>query len=196
MQSKALSTDRSVRMLGGMHMWKKVWRERSALVGCLALVAVALAGVSGCSPQAQPNRSRRTGWETERSAALEARTAAVPAVPDEEVLSLVREDPAPDGQGLTKDWVERVVDARAQALFPRWQVMRRGATRYEVKYTYTLIDATNQITRVGYTWGVDAALKVVDAPKTVTQAEPASSPDRRFTQQQRRRIEEEEASLE
>jgi len=132
----------------------------------------------------------------ERGTTMDARIAAVPAVPDAEVLNLVRENPAPDGQGLTKEWVERLVDARPQALFPRWQVMRRGATRYEVKYTYTLIDSTNQITRVGYTWGVDAALKVVDAPKVMTQAEPASSPDRRFTQQQRRRIEEEEASLE
>lgn len=162
----------------------------------VSAVALILTVATGCSPQPTLDRSRGTGWEPERLAALDARTAAVPAVPDEDVINLVRDHPAPDGQGLTREWVERVVDAQAQALFPRWQVARRGATRYEVKYTYTLIDATNQITRVGYTWGVDAALKVVDAPQTVTLAEPSSSPDRRFNLQQRRRIEEEEASLE
>ena len=178
-------------MLDGMYI-----RNLAPFLRFAPAVALLLAVLTGCSPQPATDRSRRTGWETDRLGALDARTAAVPAVPDEDVLDLVRDHPAPDGQGLTREWVERVVDARAQALFPRWQVARRGATRYEVKYTYTQIDATNQITRVGYTWGVDAALKVVDAPQTMTVAEPAAAPDRRFNLQQRRRIEEEEASLE
>lgn len=179
-----------------MQILKQARRTRSAHAVVWTGCAMMLACAAGCFPQSQPERSRRAGWESERGAGLNARPAAVPAVPDEDVLNLVRENPAPDGQGLTKEWVERVVDARTQALFPRWQVVRRGATRYEVKYTYTLIDATNQIIRVGYTWSVDAALKLVDTPKTMTQAEPSPMPDRRFNQQQRRRIEEEEASLE
>jgi hypothetical protein len=191
MQSKALSADWSARMLDRMY-----FRNQTLFLRFLPVVALLLAVAAGCSPPSASNRSRRTGWETERPGTLDARTAVVPAVPDEDVLDLVRDHPAPDGRGLTREWVERVVDVRAQALFPRWQVARRGATRYEVKYTYTLIDATNQITRVGYTWGVDAALKVVDDPQTMTVAEPAATPDRRFNLQQRRRIEEEEASLE
>lgn len=157
---------------------------------------VMLVALAGCSPSSPPERARRGGWDVERGPRLDARSAAVPAVPDEEVIQLVQEHPAPDGKGLTREWVERGVDARAQALFPRWQVARRGATRYEVKYTFTLIDATNHISRVGYTWSVDAALKMVDAPQTMTRAEPTTSTERRFNQKQRRRIEEEEASLE
>lgn len=148
----------------------------------------------GCSRQ-KSDRIKRMSWETGRSSAP-ARDSVVPAVADEEVLDLVRESPAPDGVGLMSEWVTRGVNASDQLLFPRWQVARRGATRYEVKYTYTLINVTNQLSRQGYSWNVDAALKLVGPPVALVLNEPLPAQARSFSQQQRRRIQDEEASLE
>ena len=150
----------------------------------------------GCSRPGPSDKVKRMSWEAPARDRTDAREAVLPAVPDEDVLTLVRESPAPDGNGLTQDWVMRTPDSMSQLLFPRWQVTRRGATRYEARFTYTLIDATNQISRLGYAWNVDAALKIVEAPKPFTHQEPTVRSGRTLSQQQRRRIQDEESSLE
>lgn len=166
-------------------------RKRASLVSLFMLGLLA-----GCSESRKTETTRHLAWEDSARPAAEVRDQVVPAVPAEDVLALVRESPAPEGGGLTQDWVMRTKDPMSQLLFPRWQVVRRGATRYEARFTYTLIDATNQISRLGYTWSVDAALKLVDAPKSFAQVESAPQGGRTLSQQQRRRIQDEESSLE
>ncbi len=165
-------------------------------VTALLLVLSLQGGLAGCSRPRSTEKVKRMSWEAPARDRTDAREAVLPAVPDEDVLTLVRESPAPDGNGLTQDWVMRTPDSMSQLLFPRWQVTRRGATRYEARFTYTLIDATNQISRLGYAWNVDAALKIVEAPKPFTHQEPTVRSGRTLSQQQRRRIQDEESSLE
>lgn len=152
--------------------------------------------LSGCGAQTDSERSYFAAREAERLQQQELRNAVVSIVPDQEILSLVFSNAAPDGMGTTKDWVDRLASSQSgQILFPRWQVARRGANRYEVRYTYTRIDVTNNLTRGGFSWNVEAALKLVDEPNTLTIAEPILK-GRTFTQQQEHRIRDEEASLE
>lgn len=168
-----------------------------AVTACAALAFLFIHGtLVGCSRSRPSEKVKRMSWEAPARDRTEAREAVMPAVPDEDVLTLVRESPAPDGNGLTQDWVMRTQDPMSQLLFPRWQVTRRGATRYEARFTFTLIDSTNQISRLGYAWNVDAALKIVDAPKPFTHQEPTVRSGRSLSQQQRRRIQDEESSLE
>lgn len=164
--------------------------------GVLVLVVFIEIGFFGCSRPQKSERTKRILQIAERKSGLDPRDTVVPAVPDAEVLALVHESPAPDGEGNTTEWVRRSMDSTVQKLFPRWQVVRRGATRYEVKYTYTVINTTNELTRQGYAWNVDAALKTVGPPVLVSMADPLAPLGRTFSQQQRRRIQDEEASLE
>lgn len=155
-----------------------------------------LLGLSGCGAQTESERSYFAAREAERLQQQELRNAVVSIVPDKEILALVYSNAAPDGVGTTEDWVERMaLNHDGQLLFPRWHVTRRGANRYEVKYTFTRIDVTNNLTRGGFSWNVDAALKLVDPPNALTIAEPIRK-GRSFTQQQEHRIRDEEASLE
>ena len=163
--------------------WARWW--------CALVLALA-----GCGYESESERAYQEAKEKERLALLEQRNALVATVPDQEVLTLVYDTPAPDGSGSTKEWIGRkATDPAVQVLFPRWQVMRRGANRYEVRYTYTFIDATNHLSRMGYAWNVDASLRLVGTPQSMTFKDPQPQ-GRTFSQQQERRIREEEASLE
>ncbi len=166
------------------------------LLNRVALVLVLGACCSGCGYDTDSERAFFDADEKERLRKQSQRDTIVAMVPDKEILELVRESEAPDGRGKTIDWVAREAGVGSgQLLFPRWQVSRRGANRYEVKYTYTFIDATNHLSRRGHTWNVDAALKLVGQPTTVALSEPVRQ-GRTFDQQSDRRIRDEEASLE
>ena len=172
-------------------------RPQRASTGCTWIAFLLLAGAgAGCGFGTESERAYFAAREAERLQQLELRDAVVAETPEVEVLSLVTDDAAPDGSGTTGDWVKRAAnETGGQLLFPRWQVDRRGANRYEVKYTYTLIDSTKHLSRRGFLWNVDTALKVVGKPHPLVLAEPARA-GRTFNQQQERRISEEEASLE
>ena len=168
-------------------------RQRGYRRGVFALI---LGLLSGCGYQTESEKAYFDAREAERLTQLEQRNALVAVVPDKDILEMVQEEAAPDGDGTVKDWAGRQADrATGQVLFPRWQVMRRGANRYEVRYTYTLIDATNHLTRMGLSWSVDHALKLVGKPETLKLGDPQPQ-GRTFIQQQSRRIREEEDSLE
>ena len=170
-------------------------RRGGTLCPWAAVLLLATAG-AGCGFGTESERAYFASREAERLQQLELRDAVVAETPENEVLTLVTDDAAPDGAGTTGDWVKRAAgETGGQLLFPRWQVDRRGANRYEVKYTYTLIDSTNHLSRRGFLWNVDTALKLVGKPHPLVLAEPARA-GRSFNQQQERRISEEEASLE
>lgn len=113
---------------------------------------------------------------------------------EEDVLELVKEQPAPEGDGTVVEWLQRtLVSPRAQALFPRWTVQRRGASRFEVRFTYTWIDRANQIENRGFRWQVDGALRTVKGPEELEVGESARA--RSMSDQQQRRAENPEYNL-
>lgn len=170
--------------------------RRLAVVPVLIVGAFLELGASGCGYDTPSEAEFFARKEAERLARQQQRDAVIAQVPDAEVLGMVGESPAPDGSGSTSDWVARMVgNTDAQVLFPRWQVSRRGASKYEVRYTYTTIDETNHLSRAGLRWMVDAALKMVEGPDTML-LEDASRPERSLDQQQRRRVRDAAYSLE
>ena len=110
---------------------------------------------------------------------------------------MVQEARAPDGNGLIPEWVDRQLEnIRNLVMFPRWEVLRRGSNRYEVRYTFTQIDGAS-MTKRGFFWNVDVVLKLVSSPRELAPSEVANRQrTEEVTQQQRRRIREHELSLE
>ena len=63
-------------------------------------------------------------------------------------------------------WLDRQLKAfTGEIMFPRWDASQRGTSKYEVHFTFTLIDAENRIVKRGYAWPVDMALMVVGTPR-------------------------------
>ena len=74
--------------------------------------------------------------------------------------------------GTHGEWVRaRVEQVRGDVMFPRWEGQRKGANRFEVRYTHTEIDDDYNLERVGFTWNVDTMLKLVDGPQPIDPAE-------------------------
>ena len=164
-------------------------------VQILALGGMVLLG-AGCGYYTESERTYYANREAERLQQQEQRTALISTLPNQEVLDLVYEADAPDGVGKTKSWALREVEALSgQVLFPQWLVARRGANRYDVRFTYTFIDATNQMARRGYSWNVDMALKLVGSPVPLVLSAPTPV-GRNFDQRNERRVQDEESSLE
>ncbi len=154
-----------------------------------ALGVFALVCAAGCGPAQDTDRALRTALGAEPLPAPPASE-----VPLQEVLAMVQEQPAPDGEGTVVDWIERRTrSTRGQPLFPRWSVQRRAASRFEVKYTYTWVSLDNQIEGRGFIWHVDAALNKVQGPKPIAQSELPRA--RSVAEQQQRRAEDPEYSL-
>ena len=163
---------------------------RALALGCLFFGGV------GCGYYTESERAYYANREAERLQQQDQRNALVATLPNQEVLDLVYETDAPDGIGKTKGWATREVEALSgQVLFPQWLVARRGASRYEVRFTYTFIDATNKMARRGYAWTVDTALKLVDAPVPIVLSAPVQM-GRNFEEKNERRVQDEEESLE
>ncbi len=160
-----------------------------------AAVAALLLG-AGCGYQSETERAFFQERDAERLQRQEQLQLVTAAVPEEEVLGLVQDHEMADGSGAAGDWVIRQVNALGgQHLFPRWQVFRRGANRYEVRFTYTHLDASNTMTRRGYSWSVDAALKLVGEARELD-AEEQARPGRTLGRREEDRIRQHEASLE
>ncbi len=163
---------------------------RALALGCLVLLG------GGCGYYTESERAYYANREAERLQQQEQRNALVATLPNQDVLDLVYEAEAPDGIGKTKGWALREVEMLSgQVLFPQWLVARRGASRYEVRFTYTFIDTTNTMARRGYSWSVDTALKLVDAPVPLVLSAPVQM-GRNFAQKNERRVQDEEESLE
>lgn len=70
------------------------------------------------------------------------------------------------GQDITvREWIRQQEESSdGQVLFPRWDVRRRGATKVEVRFTYTLLHDDYTVERRGYSWQVDQVLRLVGPP--------------------------------
>ncbi|MBW7908439.1 MAG: hypothetical protein H3C50_05895 [Kiritimatiellae bacterium] len=112
--------------------------------------------------------------------------APVESMSEAEVLDLVREQPAPEGEGTVVQWLERqLASPTGQPLFPRWVAQRRAANRFEVQFTYTWIEGSDQIDSRGFAWQVDASLHTVEGPQAMKTDEPTRPAS--FSDQQHRR---------
>lgn len=150
-------------MTGGAR--RKVWFGPCSHGAALVALAAALAG---CGPDNQYERAYFAAREAERLEQEDMRRTLTTPLPDQEVLQLVREKTSPDDSGSTGDWLQRrLSELPGQVLFPRWQVARRGSSKYEVTFTFTWIDATNHISSRGYAWTVDGGLKLVSDPRPI-----------------------------
>lgn len=114
--------------------------------------------------------------------------AQVAAMTESEVVELVKEQAAPEGEGTVVEWLQRVLVAPGgQPLFPRWAVQRRAANRFEVRFTYTWIDLANNIESRGYVWQVDGSLRTVIGPEAM-EIEESQRARSSFDQQERRAL--------
>ena len=113
------------------------------------------------------------------------------------VIAMVRSSAAADGSGTTSQWLDRQLDRLpGEIMFPSWVAERRGASKFEVQFKYTLIDNANRIVKRGYAWTVDAPLNMVGPPREI-EPEYAPTPDHIGNPaKEHRRVTEEQSSLE
>lgn len=159
--------------------------------------ALLLVCLAACSPPSDRERQYMRQREEERAQRESLKVAIVESAKDTDVIRLVKGSPSPDANLTTETWVDQqMAQIRGQVIFPRWEVSRRGSSKYEARYTYTLLDAENSMTRRGWRWEADVVLKVVGAPRELEPEE--SAPRIRTTegQQKQRRIREEERMIE
>ena len=83
-----------------------------------------------------------------------------------------------------------------QVIFPRWDFTRASRDRCEVRYTFTFLDASNQMSRRGWAWNVDVVANIVGEARELEPEETAPPKRRTETQRLQRRVEEEERSIE
>ncbi len=140
------------------HRWGSAW----------AVIALALGIVAGCGPTYvddglyyDEGPGRGTDREVVRTMSeLNSVDAA---------LELVQIAEAPEGyEGSVLDWLAELRDGiDGDVMFPRWDSRRKGANRFEVTYTHTVIDFDYNIFKTGYRWDVDTMLKIVDGPEHI-----------------------------
>lgn len=84
-------------------------------------------------------------------------------------LELVQGAEAPEGyEGTVLDWLAELRDGiEGDVIFPRWDSRRKGANRFEVTYSHTVIDFNYNIFKTGYRWDVDTMLKLVHGPEDI-----------------------------
>ncbi len=162
-----------------------------------ALVAVVCAIGTGCGPTSDREREHRRKQRSDETQRESVQLAIVETAKDTDVLSMVKKSPAVTGGMDTETWVNQMMDRiQGQVIFPRWEVSRRGSSRYEARYVYTLLNDENDMSKIGWKWDVDMMLKVVGPPREILPQETAARPRSSESVQQKRRIREEERSLE
>lgn len=125
--------------------------------------------VSGCDPAPE---GERTYYEEQEVRAEDERfLMEVMTTTDsmDGAIQLVQQQEAPDEFGGTiEEWLAVARrEIEGDVMFPRWEGQRKGANRFEVRYTHTVIDYDYNIMRTGYTWEVDTMMKVVNGPKPI-----------------------------
>lgn len=84
---------------------------------------------------------------------------------EEQALRLVKEGPAPDGNGTNQDWINRQLQAAEyDAVFPHWEVYRRGAGRFEVAFRFIELSGREKVVWRGYSWTADVVFLTVSGP--------------------------------
>jgi hypothetical protein len=157
----------------------------------------AVAALAACSPPTESEREYYRKREAERMEKETLKMAVTESAKDTEILTLVKESAAVDGVGKTEAWVDRQMrGVLGQVIFPRWEISRRGSTKYEVRFMYTTVDERSYMSKRGWRWDVDVMLKMVGPPREVLPHDAAPRVRASESEQQKRRIREAEARLE
>lgn len=159
-----------------------IMREKVATVGCpmtrhhrvhLALLAAAsVLGWAGCSPLSDAERAYQEARQREAERRETIRSSLDGGTEESAAIEMARESPATGGEGTTEKWVERqLAQSKGSVLFPHWQARRYGISKYEVSFTYALMNELGEVEKKGYAWKVDVVLKVVSPGRVLTAAE-------------------------
>ncbi|MFH0907636.1 MAG: hypothetical protein V1929_02600 [bacterium] len=156
-----------------------------ATVAAVMVVAFALAGC-GSGDEAADAGDASSGTRSSRATQL-----AGDRISETGVVAMVQMSSAKEGDGTMGDWVDRrLKELTGQLMFPRWQAERRGASKFEVQFTFTLIDEENRIVKRGYAWSVDVPLNLVGPTREL-------EPDyTQFVDGRRRQMHEERRAIE
>lgn len=159
----------------------KSCRPVARAAGCWPAPVVAALLLLGCGPHSDTSRVYQPGATGDSTL-----SGPVVTMSETDVFELVQEQSAPEGEGTVVDWIERKLTSPAgQALFPRWQLQRRAANRFEVRFTYTWVERSNEIENRGFAWQVDGSLRTVEGPKEIAASSAAHTVT--FSDQQQRR---------
>lgn len=154
--------------------------------------------LAACSPQSEREREYFRQKEAEKMEEETLKLTIMESAKDTDVILMVKKAPAREGNIDTDTWVDKqIADVKGQVIFPRWEVTRRGSSKYEARYLYTLLDDQNKMTKRGWRWDVDVVVKMVSAPRDFVEEDSQPVQVRKPEAEQRmRRIREEERSLE
>lgn len=177
--------------------------RRAAIVprmfDCRMVCAAALL-LASCTPQEGENeyRRRRQDYDTTRSRGVDSLAeVVVDSAKSEDVLKMVKEYQSPDAAINTDTWLARqLYGDPGQIMFERWDVQRRGASKYEARFTYTRVGGDNRMVKRGWSWNVDTVLKVVSPPRELAVDEQVGRSRRSASDDAARRVRAAEASLE
>lgn len=160
--------------------------------------AVVIGLLAACAPQTAAERAYFEEKQAEKDARDSLRSKLTESsLKDADIIGMVSSNAAPDAVGTMDDWLKRQLGQMdGQIMFPRWKVLRHGTTKYEVQYAFSIIDGQNHLAKRGYQWNVDAMIKQVGPPRELTFAEQSIPLAPSLDKQQRRRIRDEESSLE
>lgn len=153
--------------------------------------------LAACAPQTAAERAYFEQKQAERDARAALRTTLTEtSLKDGDIVNLVVSNAAPDSNGITDDWLKRQIgQIEGQILFPRWKVMRQGANKYDVQYSFSVIDGQNRLYKRGYQWNVDVMVKLVSLPRELKLSD-AASVTAPTTVQERRKAREQGFGLE
>lgn len=158
------------------------------------LISVAMV-LMGCEPMHPVDRTFFSDREQQRADRERMMRDATHRISSEDLIKLVQQSAAPDGEGTYTDWIERQLSVRqGQIMFPRWEAGRRGSNKQEIAFRFVWINQNNDMHKLMYAWDVDVLEMTVGAVRFI-QIEEAASPDRHLADQQERRIRTHEEDL-
>ena len=149
---------------------------------------LALGGwLPACSPPTDSEKAYLEGVEARAERQDNLKKTLETAREDEDIVKLVKTHKAADGRGTYEDWGSRQMNVtHGTILFPRWQVARKGASKYEVSFTFSKLDAGGNMTKMGWAWSVDQVLKLISEPRALTTAELVTRGVSRLSRQRQR----------
>lgn len=106
---------------------------------------------------------------------------------EEQALVLVKQAPAPAGEGTAAQWVDALEErAEGRVRFARWEVIRQPDGKAIVRYCYTVSGSNLNVSKKTVEWTVDVGLRQVsearflsDAADTSVRARPREHPTHR-----------------
>jgi hypothetical protein len=130
---------------------------RPAKVGALLFI-IGVLGLCGCGDDGS------AGLAAHQRALERQRTPPAPA--DEELYELVQTSPMEESKESVEQWLDELLNQEeGQVMFPLWSSRRKAASKYEVRFTYTVLRDDYYVEAKGVAWHVDWGLRLVGPPR-------------------------------